>query len=76
MRPNGIESARRKARFLTLIAEGSDAEHAAREAGLSPWRALRIVTEADFLDIVRAIRAGCGPVAVQVEPASDTPLAA
>jgi len=45
-------------RFLCLIAEGHDAKTAAKTAGLNPWRALDIVTESSFTDIVQAIREG------------------
>lgn len=67
-RPTANDAAHRKARFLTLIADGADAEQAARKANLSPWRALKIVTECDFNDVVRAIREGAGPVVAVVEP--------
>lgn len=65
-RPSAVESRARTGRFLTLMAEGMTAEQAAREAKIGPWRALRIVTETDFLGIVQAIRDGAGPVAVTV----------
>lgn len=56
-RPSADESRLRTQRFLCLIADGMDAEQAAREAKIGPWRALRIVTESDFREIVQAIRA-------------------
>jgi hypothetical protein len=68
-RPRTDEAAARKARFLCAIADGSDAVQAAKDARLDPWRALRIVTECDYLDVVRAIRDGAGPVVAVVEPA-------
>lgn len=74
-RPNAPETRARTGRFLCLIAEGMDAEQAARAAKIGPWRALRIVTETDFREIVEAIRAGAGPVTAIVEPA-DTQQAA
>lgn len=63
-RPSRDESERRTARFLCAVADGKDAVEAAKAAHLSPWKALRIVTESDFRDVVQAIRMGAGPVAV------------
>jgi hypothetical protein len=54
------------------MAEGMSAEQAAKAAKIGPWRALRIVTESDFLEIVQAIKAGAGPVAVEVAESPDT----
>lgn len=65
-RPSTDETRARTSQFLCLMADGLTAEQAAREARIGPWRALRIVTETDFLGIVQAIRDGAGPVAVQV----------
>lgn len=62
MRPTASESRRRKVAFLCAVASGTAADQAAKDAGLDPWRALRIVTESDFNDVVRAIREGAGPV--------------
>lgn len=67
MRPTASESRARKARFLCLIAEGCDAVNARKQAGIDADRALRIVTESDYLDVVRAIREGAGPIVAIVE---------
>lgn len=66
-RPRGDEARARKAHFLCLIADGRDAVEARKESGIDPDRALRIVTESDYLDVVRAIREGAGFVAAIVE---------
>lgn len=68
-RPTATDSRARAARFLTLVAEGLPADEAAKAANLGPWKALRIVSEASFNDVVRAIREGAGPVVAIVEPA-------
>lgn len=56
MRPTASESRARKARFLNLVAEGQDPVAARKAAGIDADRALRIVTEADYLSVVAAIR--------------------
>lgn len=66
-RPTATDSRARAARFLTLVAEGLPADEAAKQAQLGPWKALRIVSEASFNDVVRAIREGAGPVVAIVE---------
>lgn len=69
-RPTRTEQKRREAQFLCAIADHGDATKAAKDARLNPWRALTIVNEAGFRDVVRAIRdEGVGPVAVVVETA-------
>lgn len=55
-RPTGVDAQRRKGRFLTLMAEGVDPVEARKEAGIAADRALRIVTDSSFQDIVRALR--------------------
>jgi len=57
-RPTAVQVQAQASRFLCLIAEGHDAKTAAKTAGLNPWRALDIVTESSFTDIVQAIREG------------------
>lgn len=55
-RPSAEESRLRTSRFLTLVASGVEADVAAKQAKIGPWRALRIVTEATYHDVVQAIR--------------------
>lgn len=72
-RPKEADSRARTSKFLCLIADGMNAEKAAREARIGPWRALKIVTESDFTDVVRAIRDGDVELAaVVVAPEPDT----
>lgn len=66
-RPTASDSRARKAHFLCLIADGKDAVQARKLSGIDPDRALRIVTESDYLDVVRAIRDTGGFVAAVVE---------
>jgi hypothetical protein len=61
-RPGKDDSLRRKGIFLALMAEGHDAVAARKKAGIHPDRALRIVTESGFLEIVQALRAGTAVV--------------
>lgn len=70
-RPTATDSRARAARFLTLVAEGLPADEAAKQAQLGPWKALRIVSEASFNDVVRAIREGAGPVVAIVAPVTE-----
>jgi hypothetical protein len=56
-RPTGIDSLRRRSKFLLLLAEGVDAVEARKQAGVDPDRALRIVTDSSFAEIVQALRA-------------------
>jgi hypothetical protein len=69
-RPESRDAKARTSAFLCAIADGRDAVTAAKDAKLDPWRALRIVTETDFNDVVRAIRLGLADV-VAVELDAD-----
>lgn len=55
-RPHPHDTKARTATFLRLLADGTPPEQAARDAKISPWRALRIVTAPDFPDLVQALR--------------------
>lgn len=56
-RPSADESRRRTARFLTLAADGVPLDEAASQAGMTPERALRLVSNlALFQDILRKVR--------------------
>jgi len=55
-RPTALQSKQRTGRFLILVAEGRDIVEARKEAGIDADRALRIVGESDFREIVDAIR--------------------
>lgn len=62
-RPRGFESRRRTQEFLRLVAEGSGLLEAARAAGMSPERALRLLDEPAVLAVVLASRDGMWEVA-------------
>lgn len=55
-RPESRDSRARAGKFLCLIASGADVVAARKQAGIDPDRALRIVTESDFAEIVSTIR--------------------
>lgn len=56
-RPPADESRRRTARFLMLAADGVPLDHAASQAGITPERALRLVSNLPlFEDILRRVR--------------------
>lgn len=57
-RPTRLQSLRRKARFLHLLADGVDVVEARKQARLDPDAALRVVTECDFRELVALLRAG------------------
>lgn len=66
-RPTGSDSRARKARFLNLIADGYTPDAAVEESKVSHKKAIKIMSERDYLDVVRAIRDGAGPVIAIVE---------
>lgn len=68
-RPTRTESLRRKARFLSLVADGLGVLEAARAAKVKPERALAIIASPEqFHAVVSALRAGGAPVAVILDP--------
>lgn len=62
-RPRGLESRRRTQEFLRLVSEGSSLVEAARAAGMSPVRALRLLDEPAVLAVVLKSRDGMWEVA-------------
>jgi hypothetical protein len=57
-RPHAADSRARHASFLELVAAGASYFEASKAARLSANKALRIVSEPTFADVVLAIREG------------------
>ena len=55
-RPHSTDTRERTAKFLCLVAAGMPADQAAKQAKLGPWRALRIISESSYADLLAAIR--------------------
>lgn len=55
-RPRAADSRARHARFLELVAAGVAYAEAAQVARIGPWRALRLVSDPGFCEVVRALR--------------------
>lgn len=55
-RPTGLESQRRKGKFLALMAAGADPVDARKQAGIAADRALRIVTDSSYAEVVKALQ--------------------
>lgn len=49
-RPTKIDALRRTARYLELAGRGVPLDEAAKQAGVDPWRALRLASDPDFRD--------------------------
>lgn len=54
-RPKRHETQAKTERFLTLVADGKPYDQAAKESGIDPARALRLVSEKEFGETVQAL---------------------
>jgi hypothetical protein len=74
-RPLSRDAKQRRARFLCALAQTGDPVLARKQARIDPDRALRIACEADFLDVVQAIREGLTDVVTVELEASEAQAA-
>lgn len=57
-RPTRYDADRRRREFVAWLLNGRQPDHAARLAQIDPWRALRIVSEPEMLDLLVELHPG------------------